>query len=194
MKRCSICGKTYADELLFCPDCGVKLEYAQTESISVTKPVRKPKQHSRSRWLIIFLTVALVAAVIAAIYFYNEADSYSWRLWTAQSNLRDAQNELDKVSDLLDVYGYASSKFYSKKSVLVLKKSETKDFKIYASMDTTYYISSSNRNAVVGEWSREWSGSTTTVHVTGISTGYYTLEFTNAANSDSFEVLIIVTD
>lgn len=107
--------------------------------------------------------------------------------------LSETRRELDKLDDLIGVYGYGSKDFYAKKSVVLLRKSEKKYVTIYANLSGTVSWHNSN-SGVKCEWSREWSSHETQIIFTGNSAGYYPVQFTNSINNDSFEILVIVTD
>ena len=107
--------------------------------------------------------------------------------------LSETRSELDKLDDLIGVYGYGSKDFYAQKSVVLLRKSEKKYVTIYANLSGTVSWHNSN-SGVKCEWSREWSLHETQIIFTGNSAGYYAVQFTNSVNNDSFEILVIVTD
>lgn len=112
-----------------------------------------------------------------------------------RSDLSETRSELDKLDNLIGVYGYGSENFYALKSVVLLRKSEKKYVTIYSNLYATLTFHNSN-SGVKGEWDKEWSANGTQIQIalTGNSAGYYTVQFTNSVNNDSFEILVIVTD
>lgn len=100
--------------------------------------------------------------------------------------------ERGRFDGLQELYGYGSENYYAEQSVVVLQKGESKEITVFYDLSGT--VSMSAGSGISYEWSREWLQHKTQVIVTGNSTGYYPLKFTNKQNSDSFEVLIIVTD
>lgn len=100
--------------------------------------------------------------------------------------------ERGRFDGLQELYGYGSENYYAEQSVVVLQKGESKEITVFYDLSGT--VSMSAGSGISYEWSREWLQHKTQVIVTGNSTGYYPLKFTNKQNSDSFEVLVIVTD
>lgn len=109
----------------------------------------------------------------------------------ARAEMSEAQSKLEKLDDLVGVYGHGSDNFYAYKSVVVLRRSGKKTIKIYANLDGTVYWHNSD-SGITCEWIKEWSNHTTQITFTGNSAGFYPVKFTNDQNSDSFEVLVIV--
>lgn len=93
---------------------------------------------------------------------------------------------------LQELYGYGSENYYAMQSVVVLQKGESKKVTVFYDLSGTVSMSASS--GISYDWSGEWSQHKTQVIITGNSTGYYPLKFTNKKNSDSFEILVIVTD
>lgn len=109
------------------------------------------------------------------------------------------QDNYDKIINALSSanLGRASDKFKVDKGYVVLKKSAspinvtlTADFDGYVTVTT-------NRTGSAAEMSfneSTWNGDTTTLKVTPKSVGVATVKFTNSIDSQTFTVLIIVTE
>lgn len=123
----------------------------------------------------------------------NEMGQVQLDLEQARNDMVQLQMELDKLGGIQNLYGYGSANYYAEESVVVLRESESKEITIYANLAGTYYKRSSS-SGITSEWSKAWSAHRTQVTITGNSAGYYTIQFTNDQNSDSFDVLVIVTE
>lgn len=111
----------------------------------------------------------------------------------AQLDWAMAEFELKKFDGLQGLYGYGSDNYYAQQSVVVLQEFESKEVTIYGNLGGTYSAKRSG-NGITWEWSREWEGHKTQATITGNSVGYYTINMSNDQSSDSFEILVIVTD
>jgi TolA-binding protein len=92
--------------------------------------------------------------------------------------------------------GYSSENFRGSDSIFIISRtigydvlSITADY----GTDITVYYSTSGTSASV-EWSDHWDGYTTYAYIIPNHTGITIATFTNTFNSESFRVLIIVTD
>lgn len=136
----------------------------------------------------------------------REAEKVKGELEQAKGELSECQNNLEQVrlelemaelelgryDGLRGLYGYGSETYFAEQSVIVLQKGESREAVIYFGLSGT--LSMAAESGVTSEWSREWSDNRTRITITGDSAGYSTIRFTNDQNSDSFEILIIVTD
>ena len=124
------------------------------------------------------------------------------KLWAYENStatndaLRDNYNKIVKALSE-GTPGRASDKFKVDKGTIVLKKSAspvtvtlTADFGAYVSITT-------DRTGSAAEMTfnqSSWSGTTTTLKVTPKSAGVTTVKFTNNIDSQTFTVLIVVTE
>lgn len=120
----------------------------------------------------------------------------SGQLSDGSSQLDELRDELDNLVDLLDYgYGFASRNYFASKGVVVLRQygSETVSiYEDYAGSNTyTYHTPNSG---VSCSWNGAFTNGTTTITITGNAPGYYPVSFTNDLNSESFEILVIVTE
>ena len=200
MNQCPLCKITFPDEQVFCSECGAKLVPVQQEQKREEKEQKDPKpaKAKSAKAPVIVLAVLLIAALVGDGYFYSQTSNYRDRYWAANGNLRrtetelkEAEAELERYSDLSGVYGYASDNYYADKSVLVIKESETASVTIHFGYTGSLSMKASS-GSISGEWS-DWSDtSTITASFTGESAGFYTVNFTNNQNDESFDILIIV--
>lgn len=241
MKTCPMCGSTFADDELFCRNCGTKL------SDSPPPPPPPDIKKKQSQAGMILLSLLLVAAVGAAFYLYTRMDYYQDRashyssqydresqarqekeaaldkvnkelkeiraeMETARAELESAQqknsanqkqiseraetaekNLSDLLSKLKNNYGFGSQNYYAEKGVVVLSKSGgSKSVGIICNLSTTTFSRTSDKG-ITCEWGST-VGNRCPVTIKAVSKGYHTIKFTNEANSDSFEILVIVTD
>ena len=140
MNQCPLCKITFPDEQVFCSECGAKLVPVQQEQKKEEKEQKDPKpaKAKSAKAPVIVLAVLLIAALVGDGYFYSQTSNYRDRYWAANGNLRrtetelkEAEAELERYSDLSGVYGYASDNYYADKSVLVIKESETASVTIH---------------------------------------------------------------
>lgn len=119
----------------------------------------------------------------------------------AKTDLEEAQKDVHYF-DLIHRFltgsnaGYASDQFYASKSVLILSLTgEAQSFSLTTgfSGNGKYSLRTSNNSASVSFTEDSWHGSTT-IRVAPRSTGATFITFSNNLNSQTFRVLVIVTD
>lgn len=111
-------------------------------------------------------------------------------------------NLLSQVADYNELYtelssgniGYASDTYYSHEGIVFMSSSETKKtITIVASKGTTYSKQRTLGNAIM-EWNEDsWHGATS-VTVTPNGKGISSFTFTNEKDSDTFKIIVVVTD
>lgn len=105
-----------------------------------------------------------------------------------------AEEELSFLLSMLKQgYGFGSQDYYAEKGVVVLSKSGgSQSIGIISKLYTTVYFRGSD-NGISCEWG-EFHNNRVPITITPVSTGCHTVSFTNDANRDSFDILVIVTD
>lgn len=186
-------------------------KYTKTATSKSSKAVR------------IAFVVILIAALAGDIFFYSAYSNYSgmyWELWrenwqtdkdlqaaeeklsTAEEMLDQVQKEqvqtkkeLDSLSELSNLCSYGTDNYFADKYILVLSKSETKNVAIHWNGSGTMTRHDSDTGKATCKWADDWTDNTTIdVIVTGQSSGYSILTFTNDVDDDTFNVLVIVKD
>lgn len=189
------------------------------ETVKYTQTATSKSSKAVHIVLIVLLIAALAGDIRFYLAYSNYSDMY-WDLWnenwqtdwdlkaavedlaTAEKKLDQIQKEqaqtkkeLDRFSELSKLCGYGTDNFFADKYILVLKKSETKNVAVHWKADASGSVSwdNSDTGKATCKWADEWSDSTTIdVIVTGQSSGYSILTFTNDVNDDTFDVLVIV--
>jgi len=105
-----------------------------------------------------------------------------------------AERELDALLGKLNSsYGFGSRDYYAERGVVVLSKTGgAKTVGIISNLNTTIYFSRSDKG-ISCEWGSFKDGRCP-ITIKPVSEGYHTITFTNKKNSDSFKILVIVTD
>ena len=129
----------------------------------------------------------------------NQADE----LKAENSELQQSLQSLSDKSELFDQLcnelsdgnvGYGSPEFFAAESVIVLNREETgRSFHIYGVMDTTYTFHETGTSADC-TWRGEWSGDWALIDIVPTGTGITVVDFNNNMNSDTFKVIIVVTE
>ena len=122
----------------------------------------------------------------------NELTECQNELGQTQIDLALAEGVLERFDGLQGLYGYGSANYYAEQSVVVLRKGESKDATIYFGLAGT--VTKKSDAGITAKWGEEWSQNKIKLTITGNSAGFYTIHFTNNKNSDSFDILVIVTD
>lgn len=105
----------------------------------------------------------------------------------------EMQMELEQYDGLEKLYGYGSENYYAEERVVIMKTSASRDLMIYANINGKIRFDGPGAG-ISCKWG-EWAGGhRIPLTITGNSEGVYTIKFTNDKNSDSFEILVIVTD
>ena len=126
----------------------------------------------------------------------GQLEDVSGQLSDGSSRLDEVEGELRELIDLLDAgYGFASRDYYASKGVVVLRQYGSETISVYEGYtgDNTFTFHTPG-GGVSCTWNGSFSNGTTTLTITGNTPGYYPVSFTNDVYSDSFEVLVIVTE
>ena len=132
----------------------------------------------------------------------SENDSLNSQITTLQNQVTDYKPGADNFKTICDFMacddaGYASSRFKASQSVFVLKKSaERKSFTLTTNYNrsVTIDLRTSGYSADIEFSKSRWYGSTVTMYVIPRSTGTTVATFSNSVNSQTFRILIIVTE
>ncbi|MDE7218235.1 MAG: hypothetical protein K2O45_01220, partial [Oscillospiraceae bacterium] len=127
---------------------------------------------------------------------HSQQNDASGQLADVSSRLERAEADLAELTAMLDEgYGFASPQYYASKGVVVVGQHSSETITIYEdySEENTYTYHTPN-SGVSCTWNGSFSNGSTTLTITGNTPGYYSVSFTNDLNSDSFEVLVIVTE
>lgn len=110
-----------------------------------------------------------------------------------RNDIVEMQMELEQYDGLEELYGYGSENYYAEERVVIMKTSASRDLMIYANINgkIRFHGPGAGISCKWGEWA---GGHRIPLTITGNSEGVYTIKFTNDKNSDSFEILVIVTD
>ena len=117
---CQKCGAQLEEYMVFCDQCGAKVE-AQDSSKKKTKKQKKhksmdggelPRKRRDLRWLVVLLVLALIGVSILAIYIYNGSSYYKDQyfeylkypglLHDAEEQLEDAQEQLEEYEESIE--------------------------------------------------------------------------------------------
>lgn len=118
---CQKCGAQLEEYMVFCDQCGTKVEPQKTQESQEPQPPSKkeskqqkprksfqagnsPKKVSGHRWLVLLLTLAVVGFSILSLYFYNQASYYQDQYidyLKYPSLLRDAEEQLEEYEDYI---------------------------------------------------------------------------------------------
>lgn len=161
------------------------------------------RQSKIFRRLNIILGILTLTFGIAAFVFAYEMNVYKGAYSDARSELYRKRMEVNdlrrRLGGLDKIYGgNVSSGFYADQNVVIVRESETTEVTIYRPRDTVVYATCCM--GFTWEWNGGYGADVLTGYfgdtatITGISAGYYTANLTNDQNSDSFEVLVIVTE
>ena len=123
---------------------------------------------------------------------------------TQQISDLSAENSalLSLVSDYDQLYtelssgniGYASDTYYSHEGIVFMSSSETeKTITIEANKGTTFSMKRTLGNAIM-EWNEDRWDEITSVTVTPHGTGVSSFTFTNYKDSDTFKIIVVVTN
>ena len=137
----------------------------------------------------------IIVGVIATIFFFSSNKKLEEEISAAEANkvVLDMQS---KVYNNIDThYGYASGEFYANKPIVVLRGSgATEVLRIYWEKNGEIGLTAKrvDTDALEVKWGDDDGKWASFVITSKISKGYRTIRFTNKANNEAFEVLVIV--
>lgn len=128
--------------------------------------------------------------------------SLNSQLTTLKQEITSYQTEAKMYHTICDFLksgnaGYASSEFLASDSIIVISESTArKSFILTVAFESavTVNVDTSGRAANVDFSESNWSGSTTTIYVTPNYVGTTVATFSNNLNSQTFQVLVVVTE
>lgn len=120
----------------------------------------------------------------------------SAQLSDGSSRLGEAEREMEELLTLLRKgYGFASEDYYSSKGVIVLSTNSSATVTVFEDMPEGTVCSSHTPEVGINcQWNGPFTDGQATVTITGTAPGHYTIEMVNDYNSDSFDILVIVTE
>ena len=108
------------------------------------------------------------------------------------------QKQMERYQNFAADYGYASSSYYADKAIVFVNKNSEVKLPIYCDLLSGELKATLNRIDGENIITAKWEGNFNENHKTNViitakdRAGYSTLRFTNEANSDSFDVLVVV--
>lgn len=136
----------------------------------------------------------IVLSIIATIFFFNSNKRLEEEISAAETNKTILDTQLKVYSNIGSHYGRASDEFYANKPIVVLRGSgATEVIRIYWEKNGEVDLSATrNVNALETTWGKD-DGKWIPFSITSkISKGYEIIRFTNEANNETFEVLVII--
>lgn len=133
----------------------------------------------------------------------RQLDDVRSQLADASLQLSDGSSRLDAVEGelhgLLDMlrtgYGFSSRDYFASRGVVVLSRNSSATVTVFENMPAaTVFTYRASDAGLSGQWNGSFADGQATVTITGVSPGYHTMAFTNDYNSESFDILVIVTD
>ena len=123
-------------------------------------------------------------------------------------NLNTAQGKVDSLTDAGIMLGSISefahsfkpkgyrqySDLYSYSNAIVIKQGQVEEIYAVLTNSGTIRWSCDDVSVVRPQWSMKWTGSSTTLYVTGLKAGTAVLTITNSYNDHELKILVIVTD
>lgn len=211
-KKCTACGKPASrvqpaalalaavSVLLVCSLAGNLIQYSSAAQMQ-QELERKLEQQLESSNAAITAQKADILKLENQLKETEEASQRSQALLLyTKSELEQAQKEAynyDLIRSFLTKSdaGYASDQFFASKSVLILSRTgEDRTFSLTTGFSGgECSFSTSGNSARVSFTENAWSGSTT-IRVSPKSAGTTYVTFSNTVNSQTFRVLILVTD
>lgn len=112
---CQKCGAQLEEYMVFCDQCGAKVESQKPQTPQGPQDPSKQKSEGQSvqagdlppktggrHWLVLLLTLAVVGVSVLSVYFYNQSNYYQGRysdLAKYPGLLQDAEDQLEKYED-----------------------------------------------------------------------------------------------
>ena len=136
----------------------------------------------------------------------EEADALRGQADDLRAENSELQEALDALADRSELFdelrieldspnvGYGSPDFFAAESVIVMKRTETdRSFHIYGKKNTTYSFNEVGTSADC-TWRGGWTGDWALVDIEPTGTGVTVVNFKNEMDSETFKVVIVVTD
>ena len=131
----------------------------------------------------------------------NQVNSLNYQISSLNQDIKNLQSkgseEYNKLVSTINGLSKPYTNFYSDRTVIVLRKGSSTSIRITANLSGQFTISCKDYNQSVckntwGSW--ESNKITAPLTINGVGKGMTTITFTNTTNSNSFQVLVIVTD
>ena len=141
--------------------------------------------------------VATVAALFA-IFSFGGMNTNKTELDNLKNQIQTEQKQMERYQNFAADYGYASSSYYADKAIVFVNKNSEVKLPIYCDLLSGELKATLNRIDGENIITAKWEGNFNENHKTNViitakdRAGYSTLRFTNEANSDSFDVLVVV--
>ena len=203
----------------YCKRCGGLIDRKTKKCSKCGKQYFRVKIPAKKSFLILMLGFALLGSVGLNVGQYilskSTIASLEKTISNQKSTLASRQNvigqkskEIDGLESELNMYksdfklmtqgnvGYASSNFKADKSVIVLSKGETKKFTLTANWSNggTVSVDYSHRLVAFVSFDNDSWYTSTKMTVDPVRTGSTVVTFSNNVNSQTFKILIIVTE
>lgn len=135
----------------------------------------------------------IILSLIAMLYLLKSDSNLNGEISDARATKKVTEKQLEIYSGVNNYFGRHSSAFYSNKPIVVLRGAgSTEVIRIYCENNTEGINASRDTSLLETKWGDsdgKWIPYTITSKV---ANGYTTVAFTNKANNDKFEVLVII--
>lgn len=158
---------------------------------------RHEREHVDSPWKKIAWAVAAVA-VIAAFLMLNKVKAHEIELANVQKQIQANEEQLEKYRDFAADYGYGSSSYYAEKAIVFVGRNSEARVSIYCDLLSgelhATMITVDGEDLINAKWEAAFNEEhkANVIIKTGDTRGFSTLHFTNEANDDNFDVLVVV--
>ena len=192
----------------FCKFCGGQIDIQTKKCIGCGKQYFKGIKVSKSLIIVLTLSILILTSVILNIVQFIKADELTETITSQNSTISSQKNKIDLLDEKSGYYdtickelsygnvGYASNNFrVSEGIILVDKKEKSRKFTLTTSWGGggNISVSYSGYSAKVSFDNDSWNNSTK-MTVEPRCEGVTVVKFSNDVNSQTFKMIIIVTD
>ena len=131
----------------------------------------------------------------------TQIDNLEYKLKDAQKQINSLSTADDMFDDISDfAYSFKSkgykqySDIYTYSNAVIIKQGQVEEIYAVLTNSGTIRWSCDDVSVVRPQWSMKWTGSSTTLYVTGLKAGTAVLTITNSYNDHELKILVIVTD
>ena len=213
---CKNCGRELLEGEVFCGECGTKVEafvpvetFTPVEQVSYVPYVQKTKNKTPVGWIIALAVLCVVIAVVGVFGYrtWNDLQEKEALVEEQETLIEEQEAKIEQMQGKCDNYdiicslnnaniGYISNEFRVTKGTVVLSKDDmgkqitlTTDWWDGATISTSYEGTSAELDFDNNSWYEK-----TTMTIVPHHEGVTIVTFSNDLNSESFKVLLIVTE